>query len=235
MKKISSAIFLCSSFVAANSYAEQGVWKGNAELGVVTTSGNTETSSINAKLKASRESAAWVHTGRFEGLGASDNVKTSAERYFVEGKSDYKIGEFDYVFGLLNHEKDRFSGFDHQSSAVVGYGRKVIHQDDMSLSLEAGAGYRDSETDAGSDLGEAIVTLGGDFQWTVSETSKFQQVLKVESGSDITVTKSVTSLTSQVADSLAMKATLTVKNTSDVPVGKDKTDTETAVSLVYSF
>ena len=235
MKKTCTGLLILSGLFAATAHAEQGVWKGNAELGVVATSGNTETNSVNAKMKASRESEAWVHTGRFEALGASDAVETTAERYFVEGKSDYKLSEVSYVFGLLNHERDRFNGFDHQSTAVVGYGQKVIHQDDMTLGLEAGAGYRDSETDAGVDTGEAIVTLGGDFQWVVSKTSKFQQVLKVEAGSDITVTKSVTSLTAHVADSLAMKATLTVKNTSDVPVGKDKTDTETAVSLVYSF
>lgn len=234
MKKITT-VALATGFIGINAWADETEWNGDAELGVVVTSGNTETSSVNAKLKVARESEQWRHTGRFEGLGASDDDGTTAERYFVEGKSDYKFTERSYVFGLLNHEKDRFSGFDHRTSAVVGYGNKVIRQDNLSLELEAGAGYRDSETDAGDDLGEAIVTLGGDLQWVITEGSKFEEVLKIEVGDDITVTKSVTSITANVVDNLAMKATLTVKNTSDVPAGKDKTDTETAISLVYSF
>jgi len=58
----------------------------------------------------------------------------------------------------------------------------------------------------------------------------------VDVGEDTTVTKSVTALTAQINGSLATKITYTIKNTSDVPTDDiEKTDTETAVTLVYSF
>ena len=45
----------------------------------------------------------------------------------------------------------------------------------------------------------------------------------------------MTALTAKVNTSLALKVSLTIKNNSEVPVGTEKTDTETAVTLVYSF
>ncbi|HGX93410.1 MAG TPA: DUF481 domain-containing protein, partial [Candidatus Tenderia sp.] len=71
--------------------------------------------------------------------------------------------------------------------------------------------------------------------WDVSKTSHFTQELVSDIGEDSTVTKSVTALKTQINGSLAMKLSYTLKNTSKVPTGKEKTDTETAVTLVYGF
>lgn len=54
-------------------------------------------------------------------------------------------------------------------------------------------------------------------------------------GSDTTITRAVTALQADIVGNLAMKLSYTVEHTSQVPVGVEKTDTETAASLVYSF
>ena len=73
------------------------------------------------------------------------------------------------------------------------------------------------------------------YAWKITEHSKLTEDLTIDVGEDVTVTKSITGLTSKINSSLATKLTYTVKNTSKVPAGVKKTDTELAVTLVYSF
>lgn len=57
----------------------------------------------------------------------------------------------------------------------------------------------------------------------------------METGADQTVTKSGSSVKAQVIGALSMKAAFTLEHTSSVPAGREKTDTETALTMVYSF
>ncbi len=217
-------------------------WKLSAELGFVMTAGNSQTSTTSAKFDATHEEATWRNNMHAEALGASTTDKvtdietTSAERYQLSGKSDYKFSEFNYAFGLVNYDKDRFSGYEYQSTAALGYGRRVLQADTMTLDLEAGPGVRIIKLDNAPDSdNEGILRGAAKYLWKLSETSSFTEDLSVDAGEDLTVSKSVTGLTAKVNTSLAMKLTVTVKHNSDVPVTSEKTDTETALTLVYSF
>lgn len=210
-------------------------WKGNVELGVVNTTGNTETQTINAKAKGELDQEVWRHTVTFESLTSSDQNVATAERYVLNGQSDYKIGKHNYLFVMLNYEDDRFSGYDYRVTEALGYGRRVLNQPDMTLDLEIGPGARQSELESGGSEDEVTLRGAAKFAWKLSDTSSLTEDLSVDAGEDSTITKSVTALTAQINGSLATKVTYTVKNTSEVPVGVEKTDTETAVTLVYSF
>lgn len=226
----------------AEEAAPASDWKMSAELGYVMTSGNSETSTTNAKFDATHEKEVWRNNVHAEALGASTTDKTtnvtttSAERYQLSGKSDYKFSEFNYAFGLANYDKDRFSGYEYQTTVAVGYGRRLLQKDDMTLDLEVGPGIRIIKLDNAADSdSEGILRAAAKYLWKLSETSSFTEDLSVDSGKDLTVSKSVTALTAKVNTSLAMKLTVTVKHNSDVPAGNEKTDTETALNLVYSF
>jgi len=236
-KKITT--ILVASMLTTNAYSEtvagDNIWKGAAELGFVSTSGNTETETINAKGKISTEQDKWRHTGEISTLKSSDDISTTAEKYGLSGQSDYKFSEFNYFFVVIRYEDDRFSGYDYRISEALGYGRRVIADPKMTLDLEIGPGARQSKLDSGASENEALLRGAAKFDWAISNSSKFGEALTIEAGEDSTITKSVTSLTSQIAGSLAMKVSYTVNHTSDVPVGKEKTDSETGITLVYSF
>jgi putative salt-induced outer membrane protein len=239
-KRISIAPFLLLTVAAVSScLAEEevndGSWKGNAELGIVNTTGNTETETISAKAKAETEREKWRHTINFEALNSSDQNATTAERYFLSGQSSYKMGKKNFFFVLLSYEDDRFSGYDYRVTESIGYGRRVIGEPDLTLDLEIGPGARQSKLESGGSEDELLVRGAAKLAWKISKTSKFSEDFSTEVGEDVTVTKSVTGLSAQINGSLATKITYTIKNTSDVPVGVKKTDTETAVTLVYSF
>ncbi len=220
---------------AADPQVADGSWKGNVELGIVTTTGNTETETINAKAKAVTEREKWRHTVFIELLNSSNNGDTTAERYVVNGQSDYKFGEHNYLFVMVNYENARFSGYDYRVNEALGYGRRVISKTALTLDLEIGPGARQSKLDSGGNENELTLRGAAKLAWKISDTSTFTTDLNTDVGEDTTVTKSVTALTAQINGSLATKITYTIKNTSDVPPGIEKTDTETAVTLVYSF
>ena len=210
-------------------------WKGTGELGYVATSGNTETQSLKAKLGLTHERPEWRHTLGLEALNSSEAENTTAERYAGNWQSDYKFTQRDYVFGRLSYETDKFSGYEYRTSEILGYGRRVLEQPDMTLDLEAGAGARQSRLETGGIENEPILRLAGKYAWKISPNAKFTQDVASDIGSDSTITRAVTALQADIIGNLAMKLSYTVEHTSQVPVGVKKTDTETAASLVYSF
>lgn len=219
---------------------EEGPWSGSAELGYVSTSGNTETSSIKTRADAVWEVEKWRDTTHFESLNLEEDSERSAERYYITHKTDYKFTDISYAFAFQSFDKDRFSGYDWQATASFGYGRRVLKTDTMQLDLEAGPGYRVSrleEEDEDGDIeeNEAILRLYGKYSWKVSESAVFEEELSIETGSDKTITKSVTSLKTTIVGQLAMKLSYTIKYTSDVPVDTEEKDTETAVTILYEF
>jgi putative salt-induced outer membrane protein len=221
---------------AVNTAAEtKGQWTGEAELGFISTSGNTETDTINAKAKIRSEYDKWRHSGEISAYNNSDETGTTAEKYELKIQSDYKFREFEYVFALFTYEDDRFSGYNFRINESVGYGRRVLHENNMTLDLEIGPGARQSELDNGNSENELTLRGAAKYNWSISKTSRLSEDLSIDAGEDVTVSKSVTALSSKINGSLAMKIAYTVKRTSSVPPGFKKNDTETVVTLVYSY
>ena len=210
-------------------------WSGEAELGFVSTSGNTETQTLKAKGKAVNERDSWKHELTLDALNTEDSKVRTAERYNLAGKSSYDITVHDYGFGNISYEDDRFSGYEYRASLTAGYGRHVLTADPVKLDLEAGVGGRKSKPDNGNTDNEAILRLAGFLDWKISDTSKLTEDLTSEIGDDVTISKSETGLKTQINSTLAMKISYMVKYTSKVPVGIEKVDRETAVTLVYGF
>ena len=105
----------------------------------------------------------------------------------------------------------------------------------MKLNLEIAPGYRITEDENNNTEEDAIVRAAEIFSWKVSENYTFDQYLKVESGDSNTETRFGLALTSQVAGELSMKVSYDITHNSDVAAGKNKTDKETAVTLVYKL
>lgn len=226
-------LFISTSLVAAEKTVPAS-WKGEAELGYISTSGNTDTETLNAKAKAINERDKWKHTFIAEATKASDSGTVTAQRSFLSGKTAYKFGKKSYVFGLLEYEDDRFSGYDYQANLIIGYGQNLIKNDMLAWDAEIGAGTKQSELNTGEKSNEGIAYVGTEVDWKISKSASFNEKLTVESG-DATITKSVSALKAKINSSLASKITYTVKHVSEVPVGVEKTDKELAVTLVYSF
>lgn len=230
-----AALAITPLSLCAEETEEQSPWAGKVTLGYLATSGNTENSTLNTGFEVSYTSGKWAHLLEAAAISASENEVTTAEAYDLGWKSERKITDHDFLFGRLQWRKDNFGAFDTQFSQTLGYGRRLIDNDKHKLNAELGVGARQSELQLGGTENETIVTAGGYYKWQLSETAEFRQDLTFEVGSENTYTESVTAISAKLLGQLALVASYTIKNNSDVPPLTEKTDTYTALSLEYLF
>lgn len=229
-------VFSCSIFAedAEKSKEPKGL-SGSAEFGLVVTTGNTDNSTTNGKFKLSDDTKNWFHDFSLDVVKAkTDGVKT-AERYFFNAKSNYKLDKNEFLFVGLTHDIDKFSGFDYQTSITAGYGRKLYDDKTFKLSAEVGPGYRISEFDTGGSEDETIIHLGAKSKYVINEYSSLNADMSVDSGSNQTISILDLGYVNKLTTALALKVGYNVKNSTNAPVGNKATDTITAVSLLYSF
>jgi putative salt-induced outer membrane protein len=231
-------LFANSGFAQGTAPApaeEEGPWSGKASLGYLSTSGNTDTTTYNTAFEVAYTRNKWLHTLSGSANGNEESDAHLAEAYQLGWKTDYSFTENDYLFGMVNWRKDRFAGVVEQLTESVGYGRRIISTPAHLLSAEIGAGNRDADLSDGMSEGGAILRGGLNYTWTFTEKSGFDQYISIESGSDNTYVESISALRASLLGDFAIVLSYTVRHNTDVPIGSEKTDKLSAVSIELAF
>jgi putative salt-induced outer membrane protein len=211
-------------------------WEGGMEIGFISSSGNTDTSALNTRVKAVLNAGAKSKNElAFEALYSEDSGKTTSERYDLSLKSAYLLTRVDYVFARVRYEKDRFAGFDYRVAESVGYGRYLVQRDALTLQVEGGPGGSHREFLDGKREDEWIINMTGKLSWEIREKTVFTHTVTSDIGEDGTVTESVTALQAHLGGSSSMKTTYSLRHDSNPPPGASGTDARTSVTLVYDF
>lgn len=233
-----------------------------AELGFLTTSGNTSSTALKAKLKVQHELSAWRNRYVLESFYNEDRVEiidegvsredsqVTAEKYFASAQANYKLDAgYQALFIFGSYDKDHFSGYDFQASLAAGYTNRLFQTNSAFLEYSIGPGISFNRTEAVRDANGALVTAGFDeqsamvrvaalYQYEFSENAKFTQSFAsdvvFESGAN-TKSKAESALTATINSSFAMKASFSVTHNSVVPEDRVSTDKQTAVTLVYTY
>ena len=246
-----SFMFLAGS-ILASSLCVAEPWKGQADLGWLSNSGNSESTSLNAQLVLEKETVKWAHKIDLSANGNTSEKngedETTAEKYEVALKSDRKLDDRSYLYVLADYTDDRFSGYEFQASVGAGYGYKIIAEEDMTLMFEIGPGYSDSllstrGADGKRHIREETLRLGEGFTWNFSETSELNQYLTYEGGSDLSTLKFGGFVSSKLAAALSLKVGVDVTQRSgdaqdaaeDLDPDLEDTDTTTYANISYSF
>jgi putative salt-induced outer membrane protein len=239
MQKTLILFGLCA---AGNVFADDEVksFSMDGEFGFIATTGNTETTSIKGKLSAHQDLTQWSNTFIIEALYKKDEVNgeelTTAQKYFLSGQGNYKLENPAHrLFGFASYEDDRFSSFNYQATLASGWSQEMWENDTSKFSYSIGPGYSFNQTNEGIDQNGMIVRAALNYQWKISDTANFKQLLSTEVGSDNTKSKSETSVSAQISGDLSLKVSLILDHNSDVADDIDNLDTQTAVTLVYSF
>ncbi|MGB5276739.1 MAG: DUF481 domain-containing protein [Gammaproteobacteria bacterium] len=215
---------------------KESPWTTTAGLGYVSTSGNTNTDSLTFKFDTAYEIEKWKHEAHFETLQAGTDDVTTADRKLFTAQSNYKFRPRDYFFGNFSYEDDRFTGFEYQAVFSLGYGRKILLTEKHELDAEIGPGYRNSKVEgAPSSEDEALLRLAGKYKWKISDYSDFSQDLLGNFGEDQTEWRSVTALRTSIYQNLALRLAYNVRYLDKVPVGNERYDRTTTVTLDYTF
>ncbi|KFI07605.1 membrane protein [Massilia sp. BSC265] len=231
--------------VAKPEIIPEGSWFTSAELGAITTSGNTTGTSVTGKIDARHETANWSHEFIVSGFFKEDEYENedgnterskSAERFAASAKASLKLlGEHKRAFVIGSHVIDRFGAYTRYSSVAVGHGSRWLNSSDKSLDVELGPGYFAGERATGEDESGLTVRGAAQFRWRVSPSAFFAQTVSVEKGTSNTRSVAETSLSTKINSTMQMKAGFSARNDTSVPDGKKNTDTQTSLTMVYSF
>lgn len=241
MRTLRVALLLCLPVPAfaqapAAPAAPPDPFVGDISLGYLSTKGNTESTNANVKFDVSWDlDGPWKHEWHALAINARTDGLTTAESYSAGYKAKRDFSETSYLFFTGDWRKDRFSGYEEQVSEAVGYGRRLIDNEKHMLSLEGGAGAKQSDLTTGVSLDEAIIRGALDYLFTISETSNFEQKFLIEQGDENRYTESTSALKTRVVGNIALVLSYVIKSNSDVPVGIEKTDRFTSLALEYAF
>lgn len=256
LTSLSAVIFLCP--LALFAAEEKKSLDAEVELGAILTSGNTETTSLKGKLDVTHDLKSWKNQYVIETLYKEDELEnedgekvsqTTAEKLFLSARGGYKLNtDHKEFFVVGQYEDNKFSGFEYQYSISIGYSDRLFTHDNSHLAFSIGPGYQVSqpvpvEDTLGNEIDQdeesnAIIYASLEYVYKFSDHAKFKQFIETnaaaESGAN-TKTKSVTSVSANINSSLAMKASFTIDHNSEVAEGLDNADTQTALTVVYSF
>lgn len=237
-KFIAGALFTTATLAAPVAFCadDKSGWSGEVELGFNRSTGNTETDNLLGRAVVNKNFLKWRNNLKLEVIRSSEDSVRTKESLLLELQSNRDFGEKYYAFGNLRYIDDKFGGFRTQTTLSGGIGWNVIKKEGHTLNLEGGAGYRRSE-EQGTGIKTSEPTFVGSAKWAyqATETTELSNNLRVESGSDNTFTENELAARVKISTSMGLKVSYLVRNNSDVPVGTEKTDTLTSVSLDYKF
>jgi putative salt-induced outer membrane protein YdiY len=227
------------------SVPEGSNWFTAAELGAISTSGNTSGTSVTGKIDARHEMSNWsneyIVSGFFkeDEVANSDGTRTrtrSAERYQLSAKAAYKLlTEGNRAFVLGSHVNDKFGAYTRYSTLAVGYGKQLLKRDDKTVEVEIGPGYFHGESANGEQESGMTVHGAAQLRWKVSPSAAFSQTVSVERGTSNMHSVAETALSTKINGTMQMKAAFSARSDTKVPEDKKNTDTQTSLTLVYSF
>ena len=234
-------LLAASSFsVFANTEAAPKPYSMDGEFGFILATGNTETTSLSAGLKGTQELVDWSNEYTFEGLYKQDEVEgkkeTTAQKLYLAGQGNYKLTNPNQrLFAFSSYEDDRFSSFQYQATVALGYNQQVLQDEKQTFNYSVGPGYSFAKDQAGTDLNSVIVRAALDYSYVLSDNARITQTLSTEYGEDNTKSRSKTSVIAKLNNGISMKVSLKLDHNSSVEGDADNLDTETSVTLVYSF
>ena len=216
-------------------------WTGKGELGYVLVSGNTESETLNAALKFEKIHNKWKHNAKFSAITSeaddSNGVKVKSSDSVSAGwRSQYSLSERAYTFGDFRYFDDKFDSFEEIYTASFGFGYSVIKQEMMTWDISLGVGYRDTTDEVTQeDLSGVSYLIESDYQYQITESTKFENDTRFELNSDNNFVQNVAGLSVSINSSLALKLLYDVRYNSDPSPGFDSTDRIFSTNIVYSF
>ncbi len=226
------------------------VWFGKADLSFLSTSGNTDTTSIGGSAEVNYNPKPWLFTLKFAALHAATDGVTTAETFTGSLKASRDLTEHLDVFAGGGWLRNTFSGINNLWNFDGGAGFKLVKTDTQFLRIEGGVGYT-SEQDIVLGLiapyrNYANLRAGLGYKWTITKTATFTNdfsyLYDLSDSKNWFITDKA-AITVSISKIFALQASWTLlfrnepplKDPGPPPVRYDHTDTATAVGLVAKF
>lgn len=238
----------------ADAIALTPLLTGSVELGLLYKTGNSNSGDMKSGFDLHFESGRWlsllnldllIKKADVEDENGETHFQTTDQKWTFTSQTNYTLGTTDknYVYGNIWYEDSEFNSFVHQGSISTGWGRNWYKSNEASLWADVGPGYkRDmfkaTDTEAGRTEESWIVQAQALYIRKLGEHVEFKQFFSAKhavKASDNSIYKAETSVTTKLISTLQLKFTFTLDYNTEVEEDKENMDTQTAVTLVYSF
>lgn len=262
---VAALLVASAGFVAqaqdASTAAQNGGWTGSGEFGFASTTGNTRSQNVDAKLGLNQENDRWKNVFFLDALRSKSQQKiidasgatvtqfnTTANRYDGGASVGLKLDPRSYIVGAARYEHDEFGANLWQGVVSLGYGYIALKTARTELSFEAGPGYkryqpaevntlvdgvvvRQHQPTVNEAVGRGLVS----YRYRLTENTAFEDKLLMEVGSEDKYVQNDAGLSVTMTSKLALKVALQIRHHSNVLPGIKRTDTLTTTNLVYNF
>lgn len=215
-------------------------WIGSASAGLALTSGNSDTSTVNAAYEVKRDtggnlvfkSTALLVWGKSEGELTND-------RLAIDGRVERKLSDRTSLFGAAQYLRDSFKAIDYLVSPTVGVTRLLVKTDRTEFGVDAGIGVV-MEKDTGLDLDtDGAVTAGQQISHNLTATTVLKQksaaLWVMDDFGDALYTFGI-GLAASITGGTQMKVEfLDTYKSKPAVAGVQKNDIAVLVSFVYKF
>jgi putative salt-induced outer membrane protein len=253
-------IALCG--LSLNAFAEDAAAPKDpltmsAELGALFKSGDTKSTDVKIGFDADYEKGLWRSAIRFDALtskteiedeNGDKNSQTTDQKWKLVGQTNYTIDteSSNYVYGNASYDDNRFGGFENQSSISAGWGRRWYESKNGSFDADIGPGYKRDAVRYNDENGHEqirnegalIVQAQAVYVRKINEHVEFKQLLVAKYATDSAENSNYqaeSSITTKLISTLQLKVSFKIDHNTEVEEGKENTNTQTALTLVYSF
>lgn len=210
-------------------------WKGQVELGASRSTGRSDNLGVYGALGFERQGIDWRHnvTARAD-LQRSRGVSTT-ERVFASWQPSYKFGKRLYGYGLGQYEYDPIQGFDGRYTAGGGVGYQLVDAGPTRLEVEGGPAFRHTDRVGPEEYSNLATRASVNFRWTIAPELELKQTsaLYLERGDSNA--SALTTLDARLFGPLKARISYDLRYESGEGAAPDSLDTQSRVTLVYSF
>lgn len=225
--------------VPAPETAASGVWKNQSELGLVSITGNAQSSTYHAKEQLSYERSSFLYSLKASYLrGKADEVENS-RNWMVAPKFEWTATPVLSLFVAETIEGNKYAGFDTRYNSDAGLKYYVLKTDRTTLSAEAG--YRfivEDKTGGAENLDAHAARTYAEWvqQWSAQvSTQYFIEYIPNFTRSNDWQVKSEVALLVKMSNILSLKSSYNLDYDHDPRPAPGKTNTTFTTSLVATF
>jgi putative salt-induced outer membrane protein YdiY len=217
--------------------AVEAEWRGDAELGLNYSSGNTDRRGLAVRLGVVRDAPNDIFEVRAGAIYAEADGERDTNEQYLTVQESLKMHPW-YVFGFLGFSRDEFKDIDLRGTLIPGVG--YIFADTADWKLKAEVGPSLTYTDWRYDDSEYVLELmlGADAEMAVLDHARLFESFKIFPAiSDTPNFRAIseTGFEQPLSESLFFRLTFLYQYDSTVQRDRKRTDIKVLMSLALKF
>lgn len=233
------ALLLTLAIPLAAQQTEPSLWSGSGEISYVSTSGNTDTSTLGTAFDLLYQPRpVWSAELKAAFVDSENQGEQTARALTALLGVNRDLRETLTTYARAAYLQNRFAGIDRRLTYEAGLGWDVIETDRQALRLEAGLGHTQEERIDSPDVSFASGRTGANYRWNFSETSSFNEelslLMNLESGGDYRILN-VASIQAGLTSIFSLKVSHALSYVAEPVPGFESTDAVISAAIVAKF